>query len=339
MKKTLIQKILIMFVLFLLFSLVVSNCNTKATTETISNASEYINDNELETEESQEDKILMYDATTGETTEVDMDAIRETIATNTSESISIPTATKSYNPDNESFSNSFFNLELTSTSGTYTIVSSSSLYSYFPYRATCRIIYDNYGETGIATGFLVGPNLLLTSAHCVMNIDDNDATFDGWTAYPGYYEGSSYGGYSCGWSYIYYPSEWKENHSISEDWCLCVLEKNLGSYCGYFGCTSYSTPTSLLSMEVKQLGYLGIYDSGGAQCYVTTDINSVSYVVDDLSAGYVYTSAILQKGMYGGPMMRTSDNSVVAINQGDTSNAGIGVRINQTIIDLINSNI
>lgn len=336
MRKNLAQKLLIILLLIATLSFVLSSYNTSlAVTETSDTEQFYVSDEtlteeELLEEESQpkeEEKILKYNAKTGETTEIDMEEVRENIINSYSvnakqtQTQTTPTHTTSYDPYASKVSQ-----KLITPRSTYTRVTA---YSDFPYRITCRLIYDVYGATGIATGFLVGPNLLLTAAHCVMNMNDGDATFADWKAYPGYNNGSSFGGYSAGWSEIIYSSNWKGNHGTSDDWCLCILEDNLGSYCGWNGCQSYGTAAEMVGIPVRTVGYAGSEGNGRYQYYSSGSITSAY-------SGFIYSSAMSTGGMSGGPTMRTSDNYVVAINRGHTSTSGVGVRIHQTIIDLIN---
>lgn len=331
MLKNFMQKLLIVLLLISTLLVTFSSYNiTLATDELSNNDSIYVFDESIdeseliEAQSLEDEKILMYDAKTGETTEIDMDVVRENITSSYSRSTNqtTPTYTNSYDP--YAFSSS--SEDLISTFSIYNEVTS---YSTFPYRVTCRLIYDVYGRTGISTGFLVGPNLLLTAAHCVMNMDDNDATFADWTAYPGYNNGSSYGGYKCGWSEIIFPSAWKGNHNVADDWCLVVLNEPLGSYCGYLGCKSYGNGNQMLNLMVRTVGYAYSEGKGMKQYYT----NGMIMEVYD---GYILSGAMSTGGMSGGPTYGWGTEEVVAINRGHTDDYGVGVRINKTIVDLIN---
>ena len=283
----------------------------------------YLDQSSFTEPQNVEEKILMYDATTGKTTEIDMQKIKQSIATTYNISEEIIDYTTSYDP---------YETDTKSTySGTITGVSNVTE---FPYRVTCRIIAENYEKVLVASGFLVGPNLLLTSAHCVMNRDDSDKTFANWVAYPGYANGAYLidGKPVCsGWSKIIYSSEWTSNHSIQSDWCLCILNSNIGSQVGWYGCQSYGTNAEMSGIAVRSLGYPAALQSGTRQYYTTGTLSNINN-------GYFYTSAEIFNGMSGGPIARLSDNYAIGINKGYTSTSGVGTRITQHIIDLIIAN-
>ena len=328
MKKNFLTKLLIVLLLTIMTATLVFSTNVRATSMDVNGKKTYVVDEFLdeesftEAQSTQEEKIMMYDATTGETTEIDMDNLAQKIATTYTRNGGNYTRTESYDPL------AFLEEPNPITPySTYTRVTNTST---FPYRVTCRIKAEVYGNELIGSGYLVGSNLLLTNAHCVMNMDDNDQTFADWVAYPGYNNGA-YNGVSSGWSKIIYSSNWKGNHSVADDWCLCILNSNIGSQVGWFGCQSYGTNAEMNGLAVKTIGYAASEGNGKYQYYSTGTLSNVQN-------GYFYSSAMSTGGMSGGPVTRTSDNYAVGINRGHTSTSAVGVRITQNIINLILEN-
>mgnify|MGYP005776656771 FL=1 len=205
----------------ILFLLVIFANNVKASEylNTVQDISEKIGYQETKQDSFEEEKILQYDAKTGKTTEINMEDISKKLVAEGKniEENSIPP----YIPNNNFLKNYYNTYEplmpLSSIEPFNNVIDMSE----FPYRVTCRLECSG----GSGSGFLVGPNLLLTSAHCVMNPKDNSKYTD-WIAYPGF-RGTAYKGYSDGWAQIIYSSAWISDHKPEDDWCICVLGSNL----------------------------------------------------------------------------------------------------------------
>lgn len=325
MKKNILTKLFIVILLTIMTGTFLLSTNVKAISTAVNDKKPYVIDEFLgeelftETRSTQEEKIMMYDAATGETTEIDMDNLTQKISTSYKRNGGNYTRTEAYDPlASTEVSNSI------TPYSTYTRVTDTSA---FPYRVTCRIKAEVYGDELVASGYLVGPNLLLTNAHCVMNMKDNDQTFADWVAYPGYNNGA-YKGVSSGWSKIIYPASWKNGHFVANDWCLCVLNNNIGSQLGWFGCQAYGTNAEMNGISVKTMGYPLSEGDGKYQYYSTGNLSNINN-------GYFYSSAMSTDGMSGGPVTRTSDDCAIGINRGHTSTSAVGVRITQNIINLI----
>lgn len=268
-----------------------------------------------------EEKILMYDATTGETTEIDIDSIKQAQA----KLYSDENSTEAYNP-------------LSTTSiirprTTYSTYNRITNVTTFPSIAICRLKwYVSSTEVGCGSGFLVGKNLLLTNAHCVMNMNDNDSYFTNWLAYPGYMENSSYNNLSTGWSRIIYSSNWKTTHAAEYDWCLCILGDDIGSTVGYMGLRAYTYNSGLQDATVACIGYPTNPGNGEYQ-YLTYG------TIEDVWDGYFAGNFALTNGMSGGPIVEPSDqNKAVGLNRGYTSTQGIGTKITDTILAVVREN-
>lgn len=278
--------------------------------------------------EIEDETIMEYDATTGITREVDLDALREKIFSKQTRSGARYDRIEPYDPLTDSNSNSIGSI---TPYATYNLVSNTSS---MPYRAVCRIKADKYGKTVVASGYIAGPGVLVTAAHCVMNEDDNDAFFADWVAYPGYTNGSSYQGVSSGWSKVYYPNGYKTTHLPQYDWCICILNSPIGNTTGWCGTQSYGSNSEMNGLSVRLLGYPLSPGVGEKQYYTTGTITNTHDLYFDSTAKSV-------EGFSGGPVTRTSDDYVVGINRGhynSNPDTEVAVRITQDMINIILEN-
>lgn len=286
-------------------------------------------------------KILKYDVATQTTTEVDMEEIERVLANVGKSNI---TSTSSYTPPiYSSYSmqdrNDFLmpyairedekNLDVTK----FALVQNAQI---APYIYNCRLIIN--GGVEIGTGTLVGPKVLLTAAHCVMDVDDPDHfSFQEWRAYPGFH-GYSYSmngtTISAGLLSYYYSNDWDKTEENQYDWCICVLDNEIGMKVGWNGCSLYND-TNLQNLSIKEYGYPWSVLDSKYQMYTSGNVETVQ-------TNYTINSAICAKGMSGGPIERTSDNRIVGIISGyktptifSQDYRTIAVRINQNIINII----
>ena len=267
-----------------------------------------------------EEKILMYDTTTGETTEIDIDSIKAQ-----AKLYSEDNSTEAYDP--------LATTSIIRPTTTYSTYNRITNVTTFPSRAICRLKwYISSTEVGCGTGFLVGKNLLLTNAHCVMNMNNNDSYLTNWLAYPGYMEGSSYSNLSTGWSRIIYSSNWKTTHAAEDDWCLCILGDDLGSTVGYMGLRAYTYNSGLQDSTVACLGY-PVSPGNGEYQYLTYG------TIENVWDGYFAGSFAVINGMSGGPIVETSDqNKAVGLCRSYTSTQGVGTKITDTILSVVREN-
>jgi V8-like Glu-specific endopeptidase len=343
MKKIFFKKLSIMLLLtIIVISSFTITSNVNATSNTLNERTKVVPNmgtTEVATLDLLEDeKIMEYDATTGITREVDMDTLKEELALQSNGGNY--DRIEPYDPlaENTSVDNVTTPSVYTQSPSLYT--QSSNVYTQspnvtsFPYRTTCRIKADVYGAELVASGYIAGPSLLVTAAHCVMNQNDNDAFFVDWVAYPGYNDGDSYNGVSSGWSKVYYSSYWKSTHSPAYDWVICVLNSNIGDTTGWYGTQSYGSNSEMNGVGVRLLGYPYSVGGGETQYYTSGTISNTQNL-------YFSSSAKSVGGFSGGPYARTSDNYVVGVCHGywtsdpDTS---VGVRITQQMIDILLEN-
>lgn len=246
----------------------------------------------------------------------------------------ILTKTEYYRPNiKENIRDDFFNTQLSNEDPSTSLFRRLSPKEY----RLCRLTIN--GGLNSGSGFLVGPKLLLTAAHCIY--DDNNNIMPV-IFYPAYDNGSSHNGKSSGWQKIYtYPS-WHEDHEKNRQYDLALIELdwNMGDEFGWFGSQSYGTNQEMNNLLIKEYGFPKLVGNAEEQYYTQ---GSISTTYDT----YFYTSAVNYKGMSGGPIVRTSDNYAVGLISGLIRNKNIfgnvtsfetyGRRITQDIIDLINS--
>ena len=332
MKKSFLVKSFILLLIITMLSFTIMSFTVQAAdnaslqTDRINIGGETVDEIITENSDTETGPILQYDATTGETTEINMDEVRQNILQKNSRTGERLDRIEPFDPLGSQQNKA----SITPYSTTFNKVSNTSD---FPYRVTCRISMEIYGKYGSASGFLVGPNILLTAAHCVMNKNDNDNTFAQWTAYPAYNNGA-YKGIKTGWAKIIYPSGWKQNHSTENDWCICILNDNIGSQVGWYGCQAYGTNGEMDGLYVRAIGYPS---NPGGSLYQYYTYGNLSWIKN----GSFDTSSKIVEGMSGGPIARTSDNYAVGLVKGYFTfrpDTGIGVRITQQIIDLIREN-
>ena len=239
-------KLFITFLSIAFLTLFLSTNNVGATSveQVHSNLKEVTEETDLDFEKKDlyvEDKIMKYDAETGETTEVNMDELTQRaskfITLNSDNSLSIESIEPLFT------NNSIYETPKYSTrSVSRTRITNTSVQ---PYSAVCRIFYLKSGQTYAGSGVLVSSDVVLTAAHCVFDEENNNEKFANWEAQPGY-NGSVLNGLSSGWSTVYYSTAWMSTHSYEYDWAVCVLNEDLGDNLGAFGLTYVLEDSSYL---------------------------------------------------------------------------------------------
>lgn len=315
MKRKFVTKLLITLVATLM--LLISNfsyCSVKAVNETEQN---YSLDEIFNTDE----KIMMYDATTDETTEVNMQELRQEVKKLIKEDGNIRL--------NSSFTNELiYNSKILSTYSTKASYNRITDMNSFNARTTCKIKSDQ----GSASGSIVGNSVALTAAHCIWN-ENTKEKYTNLKFYPGYSNGNSYKGLSCGWSKVYYSNNWMNNSNPNAeyDWAICVLEQPLGKECGFLGARSYSLAEGLgmVSTLADLYGYPIVYDSGKYLYEMGTYITSCTNTVFTYNGnGY--------NGFSGGPVLGYNSGDIIAVHSSATSTESAGVRITSNMISIIN---
>lgn len=204
-----------------------------------------------------------------------------------------------------------------------------------PYNSVCKIITNE----AVGSGYLVGPNLLLTAAHCFL--DENGNVLDNWTCYPSY-ENGMYNNLSSGWQEATF-GDWASSGSAQGDWCVVRLDWNIGDEIGWIGCQSYGTNAEMNEMIVHSAGYPHTDQN---------DVNNNTYITQVYNGecqyyspgnilttynGYFRMSAYPVFGMSGGPVINWTNDVAVGINHALSTDEKVtfGCRIHQEIINII----
>lgn len=256
-----------------------------------------------------EEKIMMYDATTGETTEVNMEKLRQDAISLFREDGSI-----SLNGSNPS--------ELS-----YASMNPVTDMNSFNAKTTCKIICDQ----GRSSASLVGSNIALTAAHCIWD-EKTKAKYTNLKFYPAYSNGSSYNNLSCGWSRVYYSSDWMNNPNpkAENDWAICVLEQPLGASCGYLGLRQYTLSQALgmVSKLANVYGYPIAYNNGNTLYNMSTYITGCNISI------FTYNGDASQ-GMSGGPVIGRDSGDIIAVHSSRSATESSGCRITGNMMSII----
>lgn len=210
-----------------------------------------------------------------------------------------------------------------------------------PYRSICLVetVWKD-GSISRGTGCLIGPDIVLTSAHMTYN-PSNGGQVKYVNVYPGL-NGKNfvYGQYVA--KSIYITQEWRNSQSIKDDWALIKLQDlngnstTVGNVTGYLG-LDYIATGSLNGVTVFVTGYPGdkavgtsytMWRSGGAITATTSTV--------------IYYNCDVMKGESGSPVMNSS-NKIVGIHKGEGYNQStgsvenLGVRVTSTLMSTINS--
>ena len=205
-------------------------------------------------------------------------------------------------------------------------------------RQSDRTYQDRYA---IGTGFMEGPNLMVTAAHCGYSDVSNDGDFDDGIFNPRFpdtievYAGLN-GDIERIDSYVYYAKvsviniqkEYFENSSTNYDWCAMQLDRDLGVQTGYYGKISnwYEDGAAVYSY-----GYPG--DKGGTMWETHGELTGKS----EYKYSYNFDTF---GGQSGSPVFMTaSDGSiyVCGIHTSGSASNNYATRINSFIYHYLNS--
>ncbi|MCI8309013.1 MAG: trypsin-like serine protease [Clostridia bacterium] len=277
----------------------------------------------------EEEKIMKIDATTGQTTEYEIDYDKiSPILEEMKKTQNISTDLFLENNAKISYENVklFKNSPMLLSNNNYNIYLNNEEVSYL--KPICRITADEIYRG--ATGFLIGDKYLVTAAHCVLKQDGS--VYGHWSAFAGYNNGSYLR--KMGWNTVHYSSNWSTYGGASDfDWAIVELDGNYGSSIGWLPCTKYYNYSDMVGVAVKANGYPGESMNGERLCNSSGKITSSSQLSFN-------SSCQVEGGFSGGPTC-LSDYTACGINVGKYEDGTLkSIRFDDglygLIVDLLN---
>lgn len=193
----------------------------------------------------------------------------------------------------------------------------------------------------VGTGFMEGPNLLVTAGHCTYGDVTNDGDYQDNITNPRFpnrirvYAGAN-GNSDITESYVYFATvskiniqkEYYENPTFDYDWAACQLNWNLGNEIGYYGKIS---DWYVQDADVYSYGYPG--EKGNTMW----EAHGKTVSQTDLR---FYSDFDVTGGQSGSPVFMTADDGsayVCNILTSSASNSNGGTKINSFIFHYLNS--
>lgn len=193
----------------------------------------------------------------------------------------------------------------------------------YPYSAV--VTFKTVGSLeGYGSGFVIGPNVVLTAGHCIVNengiVNNMRAVSQFGTQYSREYTIKE----------IYYSAKYINNNIVNKnyDWAIVIVNGDIGSEIGWYG---YEVTNSLLSTNITVAGYTK-YDGSGWSLFKD---NGTVMSITDYRIRY---NANTIGGESGGPVFDIN-NIVQAVHThgyatGDPNPLNSGTRINSLIFNL-----
>ncbi len=294
-----------------------------------SNASEL----KIEGTFDRDEKIMEYDARTGETKEVDIEALEKELEIKGEKVRGKDAILKPKNI----YKGPSLRVGRKDSAERITNVKIA------PYNRVCRIVSTNSNnKEKVGSAAIVGKRLAITAAHCVWD-SSTKQVMKNWKLYPGYAYSNGQAtsqATPCGWDKVFYSNGWMTNtnpKNFTEDWAICILQADVGNQVGHFGAQSYGTSSEMINLPVTTFGYPGDveygFQDGGKDQYKTGD-----KITKAESGAFLYNGFCVG-GFSGGPIVRDSDNYIVGIHAaGEDAKIGLGVRITQNMINIMINN-
>ena len=227
MKKNFVAKILILLILSNIIIMPIGNSKSLA-------ANTYQDQNTIDDILDYSGKIMKYNVITNETTEVDMDELRQKLKDDMGNSNSY--SIDSYTPPTKLETSrltvpSLLRSPASLYANGYTLVSDTSS---SPYAQTCKTVSKNYNLSleRHGTAAIIGPKITITAAHNIWDQEDNNYKLADWVVYAGR-NGQNFWGSRCGWINVYYIADWMTNHNANYDWAICEMGENIGNQVGW----------------------------------------------------------------------------------------------------------
>ncbi len=116
---------------------------------------------------------------------------------------------------------------------------------------TCCVSYQDDINIYTATGFIVGPDVILTAAHVFFGSKAGEVV-DGVTIYRQQNSGTLDTTKLEPWTSCHYPENYPTTYSSNADWAIVIMQNNLQATCGCFG---FGTAESISNKSVSLSGY------------------------------------------------------------------------------------
>jgi glutamyl endopeptidase len=204
----------------------------------------------------------------------------------------------------------------------------------YPWRMICSLeMTSSSGNNYLGTGWIAGPSLVITAAHCIFDKSDG-----GWITsvkiFPGRSEETSPETFFTSTNFRA-PKKWVDDENENFDYAAIILDEDIGSGLGYFSIACQSDD-SLKNSMVNISGYPGSR-AGEIQLHHANRILKVS-------SSKIYYDVDTEGGQSGSPIWVYEDNSqipiVVGIHSSGTGKATLGnsgVRITSEVLHFIDA--
>ena len=205
----------------------------------------------------------------------------------------------------------------------------------------CKILVNNSdGTTSHNSGFLVGPNTLIMSAHGVLEDTTDDGILDfsfptSITVTPGCNkngETAPYGNFQVTTCFVqkeyYYLEKANDPERHQYDWAVCTLNKNIGEELGWFDLIV--PDESIIEQYALVYGYYGF----------SVLLNRVTGQIIEFQGETVVHLANTADGMSGGPTFLCNADYIVFgihISEGENARARIIDPLIYTLVSNLNS--
>lgn len=186
-----------------------------------------------------------------------------------------------------------------------------------PKRAPFTALARTHAQGGVGCGVLIGPDLLLTCAHCVSN--PQREVYDDVEIELGLgFEPQSR---RARLKRAVLQTEASAEIEAGQDWAIVQLDRPLGAYYGWLNCR-YLADSEWVDQEIELLGYCGCPDEARPQFGKMDRPYRCTGAVSDVGPDIVFHNCAMWGGTSGAPLLaRLGDAySVVGLNF-----AGVGI--------------